>query len=176
MAMTWPIRWRAPRPRCAIWPPGYQALDAEIIDLDRQLARLVKQARPDLLALKGVGTETAAQLLITCGDNPDRLTSQAAFASLCGVSPVPASSGKTQRHRLNRGGDRQANRALYLIALFRTVHDPRTRAYVQRRTRQGRTKREILRCLKRYIARELYKILTRPQTPATQPNDLPATA
>jgi hypothetical protein len=84
-------------------------------------------------------------------------TSQAAFASLCGLSPVPAFSGKTQRHRLNRGGDRQANRALYLIALSRTIHDPRTRAYLQRRTHQGRTKREILRRLKRYIARELYK-------------------
>jgi transposase len=154
----------------------YQALNTEILDLDHQLARLVKQARPDLLALKGVGTQTAAQLLITCGDNPDRLTSQAAFAPLCGVSPVPASSGKTQRHRLNRGGDRQANRALYMIALSRTVHDPHTRAYIQRRTRQGRTKREILRCLKRYIARELYKILTRPQTPTTRPNDLPAAA
>jgi hypothetical protein len=107
----------------------YQALEAEIAELDRQLdcqlARLVKQARPDLLALKGVGTQIAAQLLIICRDNPDRLTSQASFASLCGVSPVPASSGKTQRHRLNRGGDRQANRALYLIAPSRTVHDPR---------------------------------------------------
>jgi transposase len=91
----------------------YQALDTEIADLDRQLAHLVKQARPDLLALKGVGTQIAAQLLITCGDNPDRLTTQAAFAWLCGVSPVPASSGKTRRHRLNRGGDRQANRALH---------------------------------------------------------------
>jgi transposase len=123
-----------------------------------------------------VGTEIAAQLLITCGDNPGRLTSEAAFASLRGVSPVPASSGKTQRHRLNRGGGRQANRALYLIALSRSIHDLRTRAYLQRRACQGRTKRQILRCIKRYIARKLYKILTRPQTPAAQPNDLPTAA
>jgi transposase len=98
-------------------------LNAEITDLDTQLAALVKQARPDLLAIKGIGVETAAQLLSTCGDNPDRLYSEAAFASLCGVSPVPASSGKTTRHRLNRGGDRQANRALYIIAVF--PHGPR---------------------------------------------------
>jgi hypothetical protein len=105
-------------------------LSAEITDLDARLTVLVKQARPDLLEINGVGVETAAQLLSTCGDNPDRLYSEAAFASLCGVSPVPASSGKTKRHRLNRGGDRQANRALYVIALSRMAHDTRTRDYV----------------------------------------------
>jgi transposase len=90
---------------------------------------------------------TAAQLLSTCGDNPDRLHSEAAFASLCGVSPVPASSGKTTRHRLNRGGDRQANRALYVIAVSRMAHDARTCTYVQRRTDEGLSKKEIIRCL-----------------------------
>ncbi|WP_328710932.1 IS110 family transposase [Microbispora hainanensis] len=138
----------------------YNALTAEIADSDAQLAVLVEQARPDLLAIRGVGVETAAQLLATCGDNPDRLQSEAAFASLCGVSPVPASSGKTRRYRLNRGGDRQANRALYMIAITRMGHDADTRTYVQRRTADGLSKKEIIRCLKRYIAREIYKVLT----------------
>jgi transposase len=154
----------------------YHTLSAEIADLDIQLAALVKQARPDLLEITGVGVETAAQLLSTCGDNPDRLYSDAAFASLCGVSPVPASSGKTTRHRLNRGGDRQANRALYVIAISRMAHDPRTRTYVDRRTAEGLSKKEILRCLKRYIARELYKVLTRPKTRTAQDNDLASAA
>jgi transposase len=138
----------------------YQALAAEIADADAQLAVLVKRARPDLMAVPGVGVETAAQLLSTCGDNPDRLHSEAAFASLCGVSPVPASSGKTTRHRLNRGGDRQTNRALYMIVITRMGHDAATRAYVARRTAEGLSTKEIIRCLKRYVARELYKILT----------------
>jgi transposase len=154
----------------------WQELDSEINDLDAQLTVLVKRARPDLLAVRGVGVETAAQLLSTCGDNPDRLHSEGAFASLCGVSPVPASSGKTKRHRLNRGGDRQANRALYVIALSRMASCPRTRAYVERRTKEGLSKKEIIRCLKRYIARELYKILTSPKTPELQRNDLPSAA
>jgi len=154
----------------------YHALTAEIIDADGQLAVLVKKARPDLLAVCGVGVETAAQLLSTCGDNPDRLHCEAAFASLCGVSPVPASSGKTRRHRLNRGGDRQANRALYTVAVTRIAHDADTRAYVERRTATGLSKAEIIRCLKRYIARELYKILTHPKTQATNTKDLPAAA
>jgi transposase len=154
----------------------WQELASEINDLDAQLTVLVKRARPDLLAVRGVGVETAAQLLSTCGDNPDRLHSEGAFASLCGVSPVPASSGKTKRHRLNRGGDRQANRALYVIALSRMASCPRTRAYVERRTKEGLSKKEIIRCLKRYIARELYKILTSPKTPELQRNDLPSAA
>jgi transposase len=154
----------------------WHELTTEIDDLDAQLVVLVKQARPDLLEIKGVGAKTAAQLLSTCGDNPDRLHSEAAFASLCGVSPIPASSGKTKRHRLNRGGDRQANRALYVIALSRMSHDARTRDYVQRRTTEGLSKKEIIRCLKRYIARELYKILTNPKTKTTQVNDLASAA
>lgn len=140
----------------------YQALTAEIEDLDAHLAALVAQACPELLAVHGVGPETAAQLLITCGDNPDRLTSSAAFAALCGVAPIPASSGKARRHRLSRGGDRQANRALYLIVLARMAWCPRTRAYVTRRTAEGKSQKEIIRCLKRYVARELFKVHTRP--------------
>jgi transposase len=151
----------------------YNTLTAEITATGAHLAVLVRQARPDLLAVRGVGTEIAAQLLITCGDNPGRLHSDAAFASLCGASPVPASSGKTRRHRLSRGGDRQANRALYMIAITRMGHDSRTRDYVQRRTADGLSKKEIIRCLKRYIARKLYKILTTPPAPG---HALPAAA
>ncbi len=141
-----------------------QALTTEITALDTQLTPLVTTACPALTAIGGVGTETAAQLLITGGDNPDRLRSEAAFAALCGVSPIPASSGKTSRHRLNRGGDRQANRALYMIILGRMSWCPRTRAYVQRRTARGHTTKEIIRSLKRYLSREIYKALTRTDT------------
>ena len=137
----------------------YQQLTAEMRALDQQLGRLVTQAAPALLALPGVGIDTAAALLITAGDNPDRLRSEAAFAHLCGVAPIPASSGKTTRYRLHRGGNRDANRALWVVAMGRLRWDPRTRAYVARRTAQGKTKREIIRCLKRFIAREVYHVL-----------------
>ena len=103
------------------------------------------------------------KLLVTAGDNPQRLRSEAAFAMLCGAAPLPASSGRTHRHRLNRGGDRQANAALYRIVLCRLRWDPRTRAYAQRRTTEGMSKPEIIRCLKRYIAREIYTALLDPQ-------------
>jgi len=106
-----------------------------------------------------VGVHTAARLLLTAGDNPTRLRSEAAFAALCGASPVEASSGKTVRHRLNRGGDRAANNALWTIAFVRLVHDPRTRAYAAKRTAQGSSRKEVLRCLKRTIARELYPLI-----------------
>jgi transposase len=152
----------------------WQDRNSEVTDLDVRPAALVKQARPDLPAIKGVGVETTAQLLSTRGDNPDRLNCEAAFASLCGVSPVPASSGKTTRHRLNRGGDRQANRALYIIAVSRMAHDART--YVARRTAEGKSKKEIIRCLKRYIAREIYKILTHPKSQPTLAKDLARTS
>jgi transposase len=144
----------------------YRALSAEITDLDGQLRPLVRRACPPLIAIHGVGPETAAQLLITIGDNPDRLVSEAAFAALCGVAPIPASSGKTRtKHRLSRGGDRQANRALYIITLARLHSCPRTRAYVTRRTTQGLSTKDIIRCLKRYLAREIYKTLTSINTP-----------
>jgi len=101
-------------------------------------------------------------LLTTVGDNPDRLGREASFAALCGASPVDASSGKQRRHRLNRGGDRQANSALWRVVFVRMSHDPRTKAYVAKRTAEGKTTKEIMRCLKRYVAREVYKILVRP--------------
>ena len=137
-------------------------LTEEITELDVQLERLVATAAPALVAVKGVGTQTAAALLVAAGDNPQRLRSEGAFAHLCGVAPIPASSGKTTRHRLSRGGNRQANSALYLIAVGRMAWHPPTCAYVKRRTAQGKTKAEIIRCLKRYIARELYAVLTDP--------------
>ena len=144
----------------------HQHLNAEITDLDTQLAPLVAAANPGLLAKHGFGVETAAQLLITAGDNPDRLASEAGFAALCGAAPVPASSGQNTRYRLNRGGDRQANRALYAITITRMATCPKTRAYVRKRTAEGKSKRDIIRCLKRYIAREAYYQITNPQLSA----------
>ncbi|WP_344089190.1 transposase, partial [Luedemannella helvata] len=138
----------------------YQHLSEEITGFDKQLAALTKTTAPELVAIHGVGPETAAQLLITAGDNPDRLRGEAAFAHLCGTAPIPASSGQTRRQRLNRGGDRQANRALYTIALTRLATCPRTKAYRDRRREQGLTNKEIIRCLKRYIAREIHHALT----------------
>jgi Transposase IS116/IS110/IS902 family/Phage integrase family len=131
------------------------------------------QHRPELLQRTGVGPDSAATLLVTIGDNPDRMASEASFAALCGASPIEASSGKTQRRRLNRGGDRQANAALYRIVLTRLRWDPHTRAYLDRRMKEGRTRREAIRCLKRYVARELYPLL-RAATTATNPAATPA--
>ena len=153
----------------------HQDLDAEITELDKAIAPLVARANPALLALYGLGPETAGQLLTTAGQNPERLTSEATFAHLCGVAPKPASSGRTQRHRLSRGGDRQANSALYHIAIVRMSHHQPTRDYVARRTREGLSTLEIIRCLKRYIAREVYHALTRhppAQTTQTRPHTL----
>ena len=143
----------------------YQTLDAEIAALDAQLAELATEVAPKLVDTFGVGPDTAGALLVAAGDNPDRLRSEAAFSMLCGSSPVEASSGKTVRHRLNRGGDRQANAALYRIVIVRMRFHAPTRAYVERRTAQGLSKPEIIRCLKRYVAREVYGILHDTVTP-----------
>jgi transposase len=137
----------------------YETLSREIAELEAHLDRLVAQAAPELVSLPGIGTDNAAALLIVAGDNPERLRSEASFASLCGVSPIEASSGKVVRHRLNRGGNREANRALYMICLARMRRDRRTQEYVARRTAEGKSKREIIRCLKRYVAREVYRVL-----------------
>jgi transposase len=166
--------------RCAAWRPDshdaadpavasriaikqlarrYLQLDAEISDSDVLLDGMVAELAPQLIATFGIGTETAGQLLVTAGDNPGRVHSEGAFAMLCGVAPLPASSGKTQRYRLNRGGDRQANRALHVIATTRKRWDVRTQAYMKKKTAEAHTEREATRCLKRLIAREVYHLL-----------------
>ncbi|MCU7826021.1 IS110 family transposase [Kitasatospora sp. DSM 101779] len=153
----------------------HRAMDEEIAELDTEIGPLVRKAAPALLALFGVGPETAGQLLASAGDNPERMRSEAAFAHLAGVAPIPASSGRTHRHRLNRGGDRAANNALQTIVLTRMRFDARTRAYVARRTKEGMSKKDIMRCLKRFVAREVYRSLTStPTTHVTQPALAPA--
>ncbi|MGW8955527.1 IS110 family transposase [Streptomyces sp. NPDC055709] len=134
-----------------------QHLSDEVKEFTRRTTRAVRSSQPQMLDLIGVGPDSAAVLLIAAGDNPDRIIDEASFAALCGVSPVEQSSGKTQRRRLNRGGNRQANAALYRIVMTRIRWDERTQKYLQRRTTEGMSKREIIRCLKRYVARELYR-------------------
>ncbi|WP_425297207.1 IS110 family transposase [Nocardia abscessus] len=143
------------------------ALTGEIEDLNTHITAAVATSHPALLDCYGVGPDTAATLLIAAGDNPDRLRSEGSFAALCGVSPIEASSGKTNRRRLNRGGDRQANSALYTIVIARLRWDTTTKSYLARRETDGKTRREAIRCLKRYIARELYRIITEPEPAAT---------
>ena len=150
----------------------HRALSEEIRELDGHLARLVTETAPALVAVHGVGVDTAATLLIAVGQDPKRLKSEAAFAHMCGVAPIPASSGKVVRHRLNRRGNRDANRALHVVAAERLSRDERTRAYAERRTAEGKSRRETMRCLKRYIARELYKILVSTVVP-TAPLPVP---
>lgn len=139
----------------------YLELHDEVADLDDMIEAIVKELAPELIARHSIGLNSAAQLLLTAGDNPERLGSEACFAALCGLSPVPASSGKTIRHRLNRGGDRAANSALHIIAIGRLRLDPKTKDYVARRTAEGHSKLEAIRCLKRYIAREVFGIIIR---------------
>ncbi len=165
--------------RCARFRPGYLATPAgaanyslrllarrhgqitsEIEGVYDELLRLTAETAPALVDLFGIGPDTAATLLVTAGGNPERLRSEAAFAALCGVNPVPASSGRTNRHRLNRGGDRQANAALYRIVLVRLRYHEPTKEYMSRRTGEGMTKPEVIRCLKRYVARQVYSILS----------------
>ncbi len=143
-----------------------QHLDAELAGLDEHLKTILTAAHPRLLAAHGVGPDTAGALLVAAGDNPERLTTERSFAALCGASPVQASSGNTHRHRINRGGDRQANSALWRIVLVRMKTHPPTRAYVARRTAEGMSKRDIMRCLKRYVAREIYRHIN-PAPPRT---------
>ena len=127
------------------------------------LQTLTKAAAPEMLKRPGVGFDSTAQLLVTVGDNTDRIRSEAAFAKLCGVCSIPTGSGKTSgRFRLNRGGNRQANAALYRIVLVRMRWHPPTIAYVERRQAEGRSKKEIIRCLKRYVVREMYQLLPEP--------------
>jgi transposase len=133
-----------------------QVLDGQLERLDELIVPLVTGRAPGLLTLYGVGPDIAAMLLVAAGDHPERLRSEAAWAHLCATAPIPASSGKVTRHRLNPGGDRQANHALWRIVITRMSSHPPTRAYVERRTKQGLSKKEIIRCLKRYAARQVY--------------------
>jgi transposase len=136
-----------------------QILDEEIAEANDELEAILQEATPNLLEVMGVGTEAAGQILTTAGENIDRLKSEASLARICGVAPIPASSGATTRHRLHRGGDRDANSAIYLIVINRLRwHEP-TKAYVVRRTAEGKTKKDIIRCLKRAVVRELYRAL-----------------
>ena len=143
-------------------------LREEIEGHDRELDRLVSTNAPDLTAARGVATATAAEMLLLVGDNPERVRSEGALAKLCGACPIPASSGRTSRHRLNRGGNRQANAALHRVVVTRMrLHQP-TIDYVGRRTREGKTKAEIMRCLKRYVAREIFGLLRKPSQAASK--------
>ena len=146
----------------------YLELHDEIADLDAMIGAIVDELAPDLIARNSIGHTGAAQLLLTAGDNPERLRSEASFAALCGVSPIPASSGKTVRHRLNRGGDRHANSALHIIAIGRLRTDPKTKAYVAKRVGEGRSKLDAIRALKRYIAREVFGVIARRQKEINQ--------
>jgi transposase len=132
------------------------ALEQEIKLADQRLGELVPKAAPRTLGLVAIGIQHAGQLLVTAGDNPERLRGEASFAHLCGAAPIPASSGQTRRHRLHRGGDRDANCALHLAVVVRMRYCPRTRTYAERRTKEGLSKPEIMRCVKRYLAREVY--------------------
>jgi transposase len=155
----------------------WKALDEEIKGLNRQIQAMVETTAPELVGLHGVGIEIAGQFLVTAGDNAERIRNEAAFAKLCGVAPQPASSGRTTgRHRLNRGGDRAANSALYIVTIVRMRHHQQTRDYVARRTAEGLSKREIIRCLKRYIAREIYSNLPRAQVADVTASPVPAAA
>lgn len=144
----------------------HQMLGAELATLDAELGRLTQEEAPELCALQGVGTDVAGALLVAVGDNPERLRSEAAFAKLCGAAPMEASSGKTTRHRLSRGGDRVANNALWRIVMVRLAWHAPTRAYAARRTAEGLSKPEVIRCLKRYVAREVFRSLPHRHPPS----------
>lgn len=139
-----------------------QLLEQQRRELATRMQRITRDTAPQLVAIKGVGPDVATTLLVTAGDNPERMRTEASFAALCGSNPIPASSGKTQGHRLNRGGDRLANAALWRVVIVRMQSDQPTRDYVERRVREGKSKSEIIRCLKRYVAREIYNALPRP--------------
>jgi transposase len=143
-------------------------LHDEIADLDVMIGSIVDELAPGLIERNSIGYQSASQLLITVGDNPERLRSEASFAALCGVSSIPASSGQTKRHRLNRGGDRAANSALHIVAIGRLRTEQRNQDYAQKRRAEGLSKLETIRCIKRYIAREVYFIMRKRNTQINQ--------
>ena len=139
-------------------------MDAEVKEIAEKIAQLVTGQCPELLERFGIGVDTAAEILIVAGDNPERIRSEAAFAKLAGISPVPTGSGMTSgKHRINHGGHRQLNSAIYRTVIVRMQHHETTKAYIARRTAEGKSKRDIIRCLKRYVIREVYHLIkTRP--------------
>jgi transposase len=150
--------------KAALWSLGHRVLtlDDELAELDTRIETLLARHCPDLLGLFGVGPDTASALVVCAGDNPERLHSERAWAHLCGVAPKPTGSGQTSgRVRLDRGGDRQANAALWRIGMVRVAHHPETTAYYHRKLQEGRSKHDIVRLLKRYVAREVYRYLPR---------------
>lgn len=147
----------------------WQTLTEELAELDDQLEALTVATAPTLVALNGAGTQTASVLLVAAGDNPDRLHSPASFVALCGASPLDASSGRQHRHRLNRGGDRQANAALYIIVISRLRWDRPTQDYIARRLAEGETRKEVIRCLKLYVARQVHQAICKDLNPDRQP-------
>lgn len=152
-----------------------QILETEIEALDSEMTSIVKRIAPKLISLHGVGTDVAAALLVAAGDNPTRMKNESSFAAMAGVSPLPEGSGKSNgRHRLNTGGNRDANNALWRIVLTRLSHDPRTQAYFARRTAQGKDKKYVMRALKRYVAREVYSVLISVPTGSSIPVPAPA--
>ena len=148
------------------------SLEDELVGINDLLTKLVTACAPEMLELFGVGIDTTATLLVTAGDNPERLRSEATWAHLCGVAPIEASSGKVTRHRLDRGGDRNANQALWRIVMTRLACDPRTREYMERRTKEGRSKREVIRILKRYVAREVSSTFPALRSPSGGPGSV----
>ena len=172
--------WAAVLISCKALAQRIEFLERQTQELTTEIDTLTTALNPALRAAYGVGPDTAAQLLITAGTNSHRLRSEAAFAMLAGVAPIPASSGKTTRHRLCRGGDRAANNALHRIAVVRWSHDPHTRDYIARQLAAGRSKKDVLRLLKRAIAREMFKHLTAPcpidDTATYAPPDKPKTS
>lgn len=159
---------RALRMCAKVWLDLKKEADA----IEDELSVFIRKNYPNLAGAIGIGTISAARLVVAVGQNPERIGSEAAFSMFCGVSPIPASSGKTLRHRLNRGGDRQANRAIHEIARVRMSCDKRTQEYIAKKTGEGKTKREAMRCLCRYIAREVYHLITGPQVPLPDPEKL----
>ena len=158
--MRRPLRSRQPVSRCAPWPAAGSTSTTNSSPLDAQLDELTAATAPTLRAINGVGAQVATAVLAAAGDNPDRLRSSASFAALCGVSPIDASSGRQQHHRLNRYGDRHANWALHVIIISRLRWHPPTQAYMARRLAEGRTNKMVMRCLKRHVAREVYRAIT----------------
>lgn len=152
----------------------WRGLLACVGELDGRIEAIVRRRCPNLLGARGIGPASAARLMLAAGANPERAGGEAAFSMLCGTSPIPASSGKTRRHRLNRGGDRQANRAIHDIVYARMSFDERTKAYIARKVSQGKSTKEAMRCLCRYVAREAYRLLTSPQVPLPDPKAIAA--